>query len=132
MATVADKPQVKCPYCGELFTKLRDNKIVSHSYPPPCRSVCPGSGEEPRGANDERPLWKDNPLQRATDMVSTARMELLIYGFAVVKEFASLSNTRSGETECPLCQKKVRYSVAECNGHCRAKCETEKCINAME
>lgn len=59
------------------------------------------------------------------------RFELRLYGFAAAKRISELLKQPAGEMECPLCQKRLRYSTAP-NGHFAAKCETPKCINAME
>lgn len=125
------KPTAMCPNCGEKFTSLKDGKIPTHDFPKPCRSVCRGSGQPPKH-NSGTPLWKDDPAQEQRDFWDGARAELTLYGFAVVKEMASFSSNKSGTMTCPLCLKTVTYSIAESNGHCRAKCETESCINAME
>lgn len=119
-----------CPHCGEEFTKLKDGKIPTHDFPRPCRSVCRGSGQQPR--RRDKPLWKDDPDQEARDFFDAARQELLIYGFAVVKQMAHFSDKPSGEGTCPLCLQPVRFRVASSNGHCAAKCSTAGCINAME
>lgn len=39
---------------------------------------------------------------------------------------------KRGILECPVCKGRLHYSVAACNGHRRAKCETEDCINFIE
>lgn len=124
--------KAKCPHCGELFKKLLNSEIPTHDFPKPCRSVCPGSGERPRPEKDERPLWKDDPQQRATDFYNGCREELLLYGFGVVKQVATLRGQTHGFMDCPLCQNAVKFSIAASNGHCCATCETEGCINAME
>lgn len=121
-----------CPHCGEEFTKLnKEGKIPTHDYPKPCRSVCRGSGNNPR-SSDETPLWKDDPAQEGRDFFDEARLELLLYGFAVVKQMAIYSGETTGRTQCPLCGQQVRFSIASSNGHCAAQCETDKCINARE
>lgn len=120
-----------CPNCGELFSSLKNSMIPTHDFPKPCRQVCRGSGQPPKSSADT-PLWKDDPQQESRDSFDRARFELLVYGFAVVKMMAESSGQNAGTTKCPLCLKQVRYSIAECNGHCAAKCETEACINAME
>lgn len=125
------KPTATCPHCGEKFTSLKDGSIPTHDFPRPCRSVCPGSGEEPK-ARDDTPLWKDDPGQRARDFFEGARQELLVYGFAVVKGMALLSGQAAGATTCPLCGRQVKFAIAKSNGHCGARCETEGCINARE
>lgn len=125
------KPTATCPHCGEAFTKLKDGKIPTHDFPKPCRSVCKGSGQEPK-AHADTPLWKDDPKQEARDFFEAARMELLVYGFAVVKQMALLSGEIRGSTPCPLCGGTVNFSIASSNGHCAACCKTPKCINAME
>lgn len=127
-----EKPVAKCPNCGELFGRLKDGKIPTHDFPKPCRSVCKGSGQEPREKNDHRPLWRDAPEQEAKDFYEAARDELRLYGFAVVKQMALFSGKAGGHMQCPLCLKQVRFSVASSNKHCAAKCETDGCINAME
>lgn len=126
-----NKPTATCPYCGEKFTKLKDGKIPMHDFPKPCRAVCRGSGQEPK-SHDDTPLWKDDPAQEGRDFWEEARQELKIYGFAVVKQMAIFSGQKSGKTECPLCGKQVKFSVASSNCHCAAHCETEGCIRAME
>lgn len=53
---------VKCPHCGrEYHIRACRPLIPTHDFPVPCRSVCPGSGQNPRGLADLRPLWKDDP-----------------------------------------------------------------------
>lgn len=41
-------------------------------------------------------------------------------------------NGGSGEIPCPVCRKKLMYQVSSYNGHFRARCETDNCINIME
>ncbi|MGE0605516.1 MAG: hypothetical protein AB7O62_00210 [Pirellulales bacterium] len=120
-----------CPHCGEAFAKTKVLKIPTHDFPKPCRSVCPGSGQKPK-LRLSTPLWKDDPAQRGRDFFDEARMELLLCGFAIVKEMAIFSGQSSGQTTCPLCGKQVRFAIAKCNGHCAAKCETKGCIHAQE
>lgn len=56
--------QVMCPHCGKLFDWA--SKVPTHDYPPPCRSVCPGSGQLPRNPEtDRRPLWSGKPNPHA-------------------------------------------------------------------
>lgn len=64
--------------------------------------------------------------------IETLQFELLLFGFAFVKRYAELRKMTSGEMPCPFCKKRLRFSIAESNGHMAARCETEKCINAME
>lgn len=125
------KPTATCPHCGETFTSLKAGKIPTHDYPRPCRQVCRGSGEEPK-AHADTPLWKDDPDQQGRDFFEAARQELVIYGFAVVKQMALLSGKASGETTCPLCLMAARFSIAGSNGHCAVRCSTKGCINASE
>lgn len=120
-----------CPNCGEKFTQLNGGKIPTHDFPKPCRSVCRGSGEDPKHRADT-PLWKDDPEQQARDYFDSARTALLLYGFAVVKQMAEFSGQNAGFTQCPLCGQPVKYVIAPSNRHCRARCETDKCINAGE
>lgn len=120
----------QCPNCGEEFSKLNKGKIPTHDYPRPCRAVCPGAGQHPRRRDAN--LWKDDPGQQERDFIEGARFELLIYGFAIVKNVAGMRTEKSGTMPCPLCQKTIRYSVAPSNGHLRAKCETDNCVSAME
>lgn len=126
----AAQTHAECPHCGAKFSKLREGKVPTHDFPPPCRSVCPGSKQEPRERDD--PLWKDNPAARVASERRKIRLELVVYGFAAVKHLADVSGEQSGTMECPLCQKQLRFSVAKSNGHLSARCETPNCINAME
>lgn len=53
----------QCPHCGKIFENLA-GLIPTHDFPPPCRAVCPGSGQTPRNPDsDNRPLWKDQPKE---------------------------------------------------------------------
>lgn len=123
-------PLPQCAYCGEGFTRLKSGKIPGHDYPKPCRKRCRGSGQPPK--RKESALWKDDPGQEGRDFFFAARQELLIYGFAIVKQMALLSGDRAGYVECPLCGGEVTWSIAGSNGHCAARCGREGCINAME
>lgn len=38
----------------------------------------------------------------------------------------------TGEVECPICKKRLRYSVASYNGHMWGSCETEGCVRWMQ
>jgi hypothetical protein len=38
----------------------------------------------------------------------------------------------SGSIDCPICGKELHYSVASCNGHIHARCETDGCVSFME
>lgn len=66
------------------------------------------------------------------DVIEHLLMELHLIGFGVAKEIARLRGLTSGTMPCPLCQKELRFSISPSNGHMAAKCETPKCINAME
>lgn len=126
-----EKPTVQCAHCGAKFDRTKGGKTITHDFPPPARSVCPGSGEAPRRSPDT-PLWKDEPLQRAKDFWEAIRIELLVSGFAVAKEMAALTNQQSGTMMCPLCLGKLKFSVSPTNKHFRAACATEGCIKCME
>lgn len=61
----------KCPHCGWEYdpqakkwsAQQRASELVpTHDYPPPCRAVCPGSGQARRDLTDDSPLWKDLPV----------------------------------------------------------------------
>jgi len=123
--------KLTCPHCGKEFKSLKEGRIPTHDYPPPCRAVCRGSTQAPK-AKEDTPLWKDDPLQEARDWAEMARMEMLLYGFGAVKHWAILTNQTSGEVKCFLCQKTAKFSVAASNGHCAVKCETPGCVNACE
>ena len=61
----------KCPHCGWTYTldeaMQRDKQraeltlVPCHDYPTYCRSVCPGTGQNPRAPEDRRIPWKDEP-----------------------------------------------------------------------
>jgi len=120
----------ECPHCGKEFSKLKGGKIPTHDFPPPCRSVCRGSGQSPR--TKDAPLWKDDPKQEGRDARKAMRLELLIYGFAAAKALAEMDGEQSGTMECPLCLKQLKFSVAKSNRHMAARCETSGCINMTE
>lgn len=121
---------LECRHCGKSFEKSKGGKVPTHDYPPPCRSVCPGSGQDPR--KRDAALYKDDPTQEERDFIADARQELKLYGFAIVKNVANMRNVLSGEMPCPLCQKPLKYSVSCHNGHCMVRCPTEDCVSAME
>ena len=76
----------------------------------------------------KKPREDDRPAEeRIEELRSTVRF----YGFAAAKAIASILGQRAGEMPCPLCQRTLRFSTAS-NGHFAARCETDKCINAME
>ncbi len=126
-----ERPVAECPHCGEAFTRLRDGRIPTHDFPRPCRAVCHGSGQLPKSSKDS-PLWKDDPAQEGRDFFAAARQELLVYGFAVIKQMGLFSGLRAGITKCPLCGNDAKFVIAESNGHCGARCATEGCVNARE
>ena len=66
------------------------------------------------------------------EQIEQLRMELLVYGFAAAKEIARLRGQASGSMACPLCQQRLVFGTAQCNGHFRAHCSTKDCINATE
>lgn len=66
------------------------------------------------------------------EQIEELRLELVLLGFAAVKEIARLRGQTVGEMTCPLCQQPLRFSVAACNGHLDARCSTAGCINARE
>ena len=50
--------ELKCPHCGWTYP-FRSGLVPTHDWPKPCRQVCPGKGQTPRGMADRRLLWKD-------------------------------------------------------------------------
>lgn len=38
----------------------------------------------------------------------------------------------AGEDACPICSKRIRFTIADYNGHMHARCETADCVNFME
>jgi len=38
----------------------------------------------------------------------------------------------SGKVDCPKCSKALHWSMAQCNGHIHATCETEGCVSWTE
>lgn len=39
--------QGRCLHCRQLRDMRPDGKVLTHDWPPMCRSVCPGSGQLP-------------------------------------------------------------------------------------
>jgi hypothetical protein len=76
-------------------------------------------------------MGEDMP-ETIEDKIASLRCELLIYGFAAVKQIAEWRQMQSGTIECPLCQGELRFSISPSNGHMHAACKTEGCIKAME
>lgn len=37
-----------------------------------------------------------------------------------------------GVVDCPLCGKKLHFTVSNYNGHTSGRCETENCVNYIE
>lgn len=59
--------RMKCPYCGKEFDvpdarqlHVWETQTPTHDYPPPCRSVCRGSGKQMLTLTDRQPLGKDS------------------------------------------------------------------------
>lgn len=63
-------------------------------------------------------------------VVYKMRTDLLVFGFAAVKEIAKARKETAGSMPCPLCQEPLIFSVAM--GHYRALCSKAECINIME
>lgn len=114
-----------------LRIEVLDEPGAGGAFPRPCRSVCRGSGEQPKQHKDT-PLWKDDPDQQARDFFEAARMELRIYGFAAAKQMAIFADNSHGEMQCPLCLQKLKWNLSSVNGHFSARCSTEGCIRAIE
>lgn len=71
-------------------------------------------------------------MKTIDEQIKEVRTELLFMGFAAAKYFSQLTKRPNGTMECPLCRKELRYFTSEYNGHFRAVCDTENCINAVE
>jgi hypothetical protein len=50
----------------------------------------------------------------------------------LIREDAGGKKGAAGTVKCPECGGKLRYSIAETNGHIRAVCETADCISFMQ
>lgn len=74
----------------------------------------------------------DPPAVREARLLQQAQMELLVMGFAVVKEVATIRGAATGELACPLCGQNCRFSISPSNGHAYVKCSRDGCISAME
>lgn len=62
------------------------------------------------------------------------RSEMLMQSLPwIAKIKAEHQNESAGGIDaCPCCNSKIRWSIAACNGHVHARCETEDCLNFME
>ena len=61
-----------------------------------------------------------------------ARFERMMGARKRIVEVTSGRRGVSGTTDCPVCGKRLGYSVAGNNGHIWAKCETEGCVAWIE
>lgn len=52
----------------------------------------------------------------------------LLVALKMIKELG----TENGTIKCPLCQGKLRFTVAKINGHVWGKCETDGCLSWMQ
>lgn len=67
------------------------------------------------------------------DDIEQMKIELQLYGFAVAKYIVIETNLPlSGTIECPMCHATLHYSIADSNGHMRAKCSRDGCLNMVE
>lgn len=65
------------------------------------------------------------------------RMERLARALAAAKDDARINGFKNGrggagEIACPICDGRLRYSVAGVNGHMWARCDTAGCVSWME
>jgi hypothetical protein len=75
---------------------------------------------------------KPNGKDSVEEHISQLLDELMIVGFAVVKEIATLRKQQSGVMLCPMCGRELRFSIAKSNGHLAAHCKRQGCINIVE
>lgn len=59
-------------------------------------------------------------------------VEILVLGFAVAKEIATLRKLKHGEMSCPLCGQVLRFVFSPENNHFHARCERKDCIHFSE
>jgi len=57
------KDSCKCPHCGRRFKMLTAERLIPwhRDNEKWVKPVCPGSYQCPRGLEDKRLLWKDDP-----------------------------------------------------------------------
>lgn len=100
---------------------------TNHSLPcfsddDPC-GVC--SCEHQEFPTQEEIEERKEEQRKSSSRVMTAR--------AAIVEHSAINNLRVGELECPICKiGKLRYGIAESNGHIHAGCTTESCVAWME
>ena len=41
-------------------------------------------------------------------------------------------NGGQGEIACPICKRRLSYSIASVNGHCWGRCQTSGCVSWMQ
>lgn len=65
---------------------------------------------------------------------SNARMDTMIVVMTAIQPWRAKHKGKSvGEIiECPACKGRLHLSIAACNGHVHAHCETEGCVSWME
>lgn len=68
-----------CPHCGRSLELRGDGRVPTHDHPPPCRAVCPGSGQ--------KPLPRPRPLSAA----QRAWLNALAAGWSPTARFTSRS-----------------------------------------
>ena len=74
----------------------------------------------------------DNLGETPEERIQAMLQRLRVTGFIVAKEIAKQRGLTSGTMECPMCHGSLRFSIASCNGHMAAMCETENCIKWIE
>jgi len=91
--------------------KSNNSAVICDSYSEPTQKEIEESEADMRAAMDR--IIKAQPL------------------IAEIKIEHGKTNA-SGTKVCPVCNNKLHYSVAECNGHVWGKCETDGCLSWME
>jgi hypothetical protein len=63
-----------------------------------------------------------------------ARMNTMIVVMTAIQPWRAKHKDKSASEviECPACKGRLRLSIAACNGHVHAHCETEGCVSWME
>jgi hypothetical protein len=70
----------------------------------------------------------------AHEQWSKARMETMIVVMTAIQPWRAKHKGKSASDiiECPACKGRLHLSIAACNGHVHAHCETDGCVSWME
>lgn len=76
------------------------------------------------------PRTPRTPEQQAAIAASVERMKKTLPWVREQKKTQPRNQVNEGV--CPICSKRIKFTISGYNGHMHASCETPNCVNFME